>query len=135
MKLKTFLLIILTTTTSYSQDFNGDYKSYETSFKSEIDSTENFIEKTENRIVVRIEKGDGFVLCQDPRIPNKVLQYRITSEAIILLNTYIYKNSIQEHLNDDSVCDIVLYYDDQNNLNLMISDSKSSQVFKDLVKQ
>jgi len=135
MKLISFLLVVLITITSYSQDFNGDYRSYETSYKSEIDSTQNFVEKTDFKIFVSIDKDDGYIFCQDPRIPDKLLQYRITTEVINLQNNYIFKNTINDHLNDNTTSDIVFYYDTQNNLNLMISNTKASQVFKDLVKQ
>lgn len=51
---------------------NGKYKSYLTSFKSEIDKTQNFKEKGEFNIIIRKD----IITVQDFRIPNKKLIYK-----------------------------------------------------------
>lgn len=132
---KITLLLLLITFTTYSQDFNGEYKSYETSYRSNIDSTQNFVEKTEFKIFISINENEGYIICQDPRIPNKLLEYRIASKVNKIQENYFYKNCINEHLKNNSTSDIVFYFDKEDNLNVMISNEKHSQVFKDLIKQ
>ena len=134
--MRVLILYILTFNSfiSFSQNFNGNYKSYETSFISNTNSETNFTENSEFNIFVGIINNQGYIICQDPRIPNKLLIFNISSSPIELENKYIFKNCANDYLADNSSSDIIFYYDDNGNLNLMISNNKSSQVFKDLVK-
>lgn len=129
--------LFLVFTFGYSQNFDGDYRCYETSFKSKLDSTQSFKEETLFNVAIHIDelKDDGIVSIQDPRIPDKLLLYKIESYTGILENNgydmYIYK-AITEHLTAQEETTIVFYYDIEKNLNLMISSSDSSQSFFDL---
>ena len=123
----------------YSQNFNGDYRSNSTSFKSEIDSTQNFREETLFNVAIIIDDiKDSMIAIQDPRIPEKLLIYKIESYTGILNNKgydmHIYK-AITEHLTTPKEITIVLYHDLDKNLNIMVSSSESSQTFFDLEKQ
>lgn len=73
------LLILFITTISFSQNFNGDFRSFKTSFKDISNPSNNFTSNSEFRIAVMIDKNqdDGSIVIQDPRIPNKLLVYQV----------------------------------------------------------
>lgn len=137
MKYIYLAFIICVVNIGYAQNFNGDYKSYKTSFKSELDSTKNFIDKSTFNIAVLINelKNDGRIVIQDQRIPNKLLIYKVNSYLGKLKDNgtdlYLYKCKTN-HLDILEEVTLVLYYDKSKDLNLMINDKESSQVFFDL---
>ena len=59
-------IILLSTTISYSQNFNGDYRSYKTSFQDNSSKENNFIEETEFRIAVLIDDNLKGLCCASP---------------------------------------------------------------------
>lgn len=129
-------LLLLATQLIVSQDYNGKFISDETSYKDEINPENNFVEQTRNYIIVQIEGNEGGVICQDPRIPDKVLAYRITEEVDALGDLmFIFRNCVNEHLGDGSTSTLTFYKDEAGDLNLMISTENDSQVFNDLVRQ
>lgn len=111
-------------------NFNGDYKSYKTSFKSEIDTTQNFIEKTEFNVSITSEH----IVIQDPRIPKKLLIYKCDKPLKKLFDVFIKENCINEHL-ENNTASTITFYKKEDKFNLMLSDNKSSQVFFDLKLQ
>tara|TARA_R110001583_G_scaffold125021_6_gene276488 strand:- start:271 stop:693 length:423 start_codon:yes stop_codon:yes gene_type:complete len=126
--------------TSYSQNFNGDYRSYKTSFEDFSSTKNNFIEETEFRIAVFINKNgtDGDIIIQDPRIPKKLLAYKVMDyigkledDGII---SYLYKCKT-EHLESTKEVILTFYFPIDKKLSLMVSDENSSQVFFDLMEK
>lgn len=124
-----------------SQNFNGSYTSMQTSFNDLKDSKNNFKENTLFNITIVYDSmkiGNSYILIQDPRIPKKVLTYKIENKFVKMasddytISSYIFKNCIDTNTN--SISDIVIYYNKQNELNLMVADNKSSQAFKKLIK-
>lgn len=139
MKKMLITLTILINTICYSQNFNGDYRSYKTSFRDNVDAENNFVEETEFRIAVLIneEQDDGRIVIQDPRIPAKLLIYKVIDYLGVLKDNgntnYLYK-CITEHLDNPVETTIVFYYPIDKKLSLMVYNEKSSQVFFDLEK-
>lgn len=127
MKKTPLLLLLFFSYIVASQNFNGSYKSYLTSFKSEIDSAKNFKEKAEFNLSVT----DTYITIQDIRLPQKPLIYKCKKPLKKLFNLYIKEKCTNEHLEDDSVSEIT-FYKKENRLNLMVSDNTSSQVFFNL---
>lgn len=137
MKKILITIIYLFTTLSYSQNFNGDYRSYKTSFRDNVDAENNFVEETEFRIAVLIQENgkDGRLVIQNPRIPDKLLIYKVVTYLGVLKDSgktnYLYK-CLTEHLDNPLETTIVFYYTTDKKLNLMVYDKESSQVFFDL---
>jgi hypothetical protein len=130
MKKKITFILFFITQYLVSQNFNGDYKSYKTSFKSEIDTTQNFIEKTEFNLSITNE----YIIIQDPRIPKKLLIYKCNKPLKKLFDVFIKEDCVNEHLGNSSKTNLTLYKI-KDKLNLMLSDDKSSQMFFDLKLQ
>lgn len=128
------LFILLTSPFVFTQNFNGSYKSEGISFANHEDPTQNFIEENTFNISVGIFGDEGYVACQDPRLPDKILIYQVNSAAVELEGKYIYWKCLNEHIGDGSASNLVFYDDDHGNLNLMISSGNTSQVFRDLEK-
>lgn len=129
-------LIILFCTNLTAQNFNGNYISSKTSFKHLTDDKLNYIEDNLFNISITVNEDGGYIICQDQRIPDKLLTYKITEDKIVLgEGVFIYKHCIKEHLGNNSYSTLTLYLDKENHLNLMISDPVSSQVFKNLEKK
>ncbi len=123
-----------------AQSFNGEYISYKTSYKDEVKAENNFIEETKFNISVFIneKRDEGDIIVQDPRTPQKLLAYRIVRfKKEIKHNSLIFNiyEATAEHLDAKPIEIITFYTDEQDNLNLMISDEKFSQVFFDLAPQ
>ena len=140
--MKKILLLIFTLfhLAGIAQNFTGDYRSYKTSFQDFPSTKNNFIEETEFRIAVLIDENqnEGSIAIQDPRIPEKLLIYRII-DYLGMLNdngktNYLYK-CIAEHLDNPVETTIVFYYPIDKKLNLMVYNEMSSQVFFDLELQ
>lgn len=127
MKHILFLIFYLTSITLISQNFNGEYKSYLTSFKSEIDSLKNYKEKAEFNLLIT----DVYIVIQDVRLPKKPLIYKCKKPLKKLFNLFIKEKCINKHLEDDSVS-IITFYKKENRLNLIISDNTSNQMFFNL---
>lgn len=133
-------LTILLNAICYSQNFNGDYRSFKTSFRDNVKTENNFIEETEFRIAVLIQENgkDGRIAIQDPRIPDKLLIYKVIDYLGVLKDNgntnYLYK-CITEHLDNPVETIIVFYYPIDKKLSLMVNNEKSSQVFFDLELQ
>lgn len=124
------LLLLLFSNIVASQNFNGEYKSYTTSFKSEIDSTKNYKEKVEFNLSVT----DVYIVIQDVRQSKKPLIYKCKVPLKKMFNIYVKEECVNEHLENNSTSTIT-FYKKENRLNLMVSDSLSSQVFFNLKKQ
>lgn len=112
-----------------------------TSFLDNINSNNNFKENTLFNISIvydstNIEKN--YILIQDPRIPKTVLSYKLNKKAVKLPSneytnsSYVFNGCL--NTNTNQLSEIVIYYNKQNELNLMISNDKFSQAFKKLIK-
>ena len=138
---KTLLpILIFFYTICSAQNFNGDFKSYKTSFKDNVNTENNFVEETEFKIAVQIneKQDDGRVVIQDPRIPDKLLIYKVIDYLGILKDNgntnYLYK-CLTEHLDNPVETIIVFYYPTDKKLSLMVYNEISSQAFFDLLKK
>lgn len=140
--MKKILLLIFTLfhLVGIAQNFTGDYRSYKTSFQDFPSTKNNFIEETEFRIGVLIDENqnEGSIIIQDPRIPEKLLIYKVIDYLGVLKDSgktnYLYKCET-EHLDNPVETTIVFYYKIDKKLSLMVYNEKSSQVFFDLELQ
>ena len=138
------LLIIMFTVffiTIKSQDFNGKYYSTETSFQDKENPTNNF--KAKAKIFIKINynansKSNNYITITDPETPNVIHEYLLTSKAEKMpaskhtTSSYLFKNSYNENSGTNS--DIVIYYNNKNELNLLLANKDKSQALKGLVK-
>ena len=124
-----------------SQDFSGKYYSTETSFQDKQNPANNF--KAKAKIFVSINykadaKSKNYITITDPETPNVIHKYLLTSkaekipESIYTTTSYLFKNSYNE--NSGSNSDIVIYYNNKNELNLLLANKDKSQALKGLVK-
>jgi len=140
MKKLLFVLILVFNTICYSQNFNGDYRSYKTSFEDFSSTENNFIEETEFRIAVFIDENGtvGDIIILDPRIPKKLLAYQVLDYLGKLEDnrfiSYLYKCKT-EHLESTKEVILTFYFPIDKKLSLMVSDENSSQVFFDLMEK
>ncbi|WP_223032682.1 hypothetical protein [Hanstruepera marina] len=140
MKSIVFIILMSFSINAYCQFFNGDYMSNETSYKDNKNNENNFREKSNFNIAIFIEDNttDGTIIIQDTRIPEKLLAYRITGRKDFVETggrwIAIY-NCIAEHLDDKKKETLTFFISRENELNLMVSDSTSSQMFFNLQKQ
>jgi hypothetical protein len=140
MKLLTILLFHFLFSIGYSQNFNGDFRSYKTSFQDFSSTKNNFVEETEFKIAVIINENnnDGRIVIQDPRIPKKLLVYKVITylgevedDGII---SFLF-NGITDHLQNPIEVNLVFYYPKDKKLSLMVYSKETSQVFFDLIKK
>jgi hypothetical protein len=134
-----YLLLFLSLTT-YSQHFNGNYTSGSTSYKDDVNADNNFREDTKFNIAVFIDESikDGRVVIQDPRLPNKLLIYKViarTDYTEVDGRWIAIYDCIADHLDNQNKETLTFYISKQNELNLMVSNSTSSQMFFNLNKQ
>lgn len=122
-----------------AQNFTGNYTSNRTSFKDDLSPEKSFTEETLFNIIINFKnENEGAMAIQDPRIPDKILMYR-TIKLIRHFkakgNEFFIFQALTEHLNVPDTTEIIFYTDKGNNLNLMVNDPESSQVFHDLEKE
>jgi len=136
-----FVVLAFTGIMVNAQNFNGNYKSYKTSFLDRHDASLNFKENSEHNIAVAIERTDdiyGYVILQDPRIPHVLLTYEIVSDVDVFkhegITMYTYKAKAM-HLKKPKDTKVIFYVKEDNSLNLMIDDDDSSQAWLRLEKQ
>lgn len=138
--LGTFILLIYSLISS-SQNFSGIYTSMHTSFLDNINSNNNFKENTLFNISIvydSINIKNNYILIKDPRIPKTVLSYKINKKVEKIPpneytnSSYVFRDCL--NTNTKQLSEIVIYYNKQNELNLMISNDKFSQAFKKLIK-
>jgi len=140
MKVILIFLILTIGFTTYAQNFNGDYRSYKTSFQDFSSTKNNFIEETEFKISVQINKNndDGRIVIQDPRIPEKLLIYKVIDSLGMLKDkgiiSYLYKCTTDHLINPIEVT-LVFYYPIDKKLSLMVYSKETSQAFFDLIKK
>ncbi|WP_242203240.1 hypothetical protein [Aestuariivivens insulae] len=138
-KFSALVLIMCLNLGLYAQGFNGTYVSQRASYTDHANPNEDFTESTKFNIAIAIdgEKGVGDIIVQDPRIPNKILAYRVVEPVETIekdnIQYHIYQ-CLAEHL-DGQAREKVTFYKKQGKLNLMVSSKGSSQLFFDLVKQ
>jgi len=141
--MKTLLMIVFTLLflTIKSQDFNGKYYSTETSFQDKENPANNFNAKA--KIFVNINynansKSDNYITITDPETPKVIHKYLLTSKAEKMpaskhtTSSYLFKNTYNENSGINS--DIVIYYNNKNQLNVMLAGKDKSQALKGLVK-
>lgn len=120
-----------------AQDFTGSYVSHYTTYKDNTDAQNNFEEHTRFNIAVGFKnKNTGVVIIQDPRIPDRSLDFNV--DALVFSGVKagrqlsIYKGELV--LGKSKPAKIVFYKDDKDQLNLLISLKTMTQVFHDLKK-
>jgi hypothetical protein len=139
MKLLTILLFQFLFSIGYSQNFNGDFRSYKTSFQDFSSTKNNFVEETEFKIAVIINENnnDGRIVIQDPRIPKKLLVYKVITYLGEVEDNGIISflfNGITDHLQNPIEVNLVFYYPKDKKLSLMVYSKETSQVFFNLSK-
>ena len=120
--------------------FNGEYESYKTSYKDELHSQNNFIEETRFNIAIHIKSSpvSGGVVIQDLRIPDKLLIYKIVQlDTVASSNNSDLKiyDVLSQHLERNQSEKIIFYNSENKQMNLMVSDGNSSQVFFNINKK
>jgi len=140
MKSIILILLFIFSLEAYSQSFNGDYMSFKTSYEDNEYVENNFREETKFNIAIFIEADakDGRIVIQDPRIPQKLLIYRVInrSEYAEIEGRWIgVYECLPDHLENETNTTLTFYISDQEELNLMVSDDYSSQMFFNLTKQ
>ena len=140
MKTSILLFLLIFSIGANCQTFNGDYGCFNTSYKDNDHAENNFNEETKFNIAVLIEESTkgGRVIIQDPRIPQKLLIYKIInrSEYAEIEGRWIgVYECLTDHLENETNTTLTFYISDQKELNLMVSDDISSQMFFNLTKQ
>lgn len=136
MKTLLYFLILLICFAAKAQDFKGTYTAEGTSFKDNFKPENNFRENSKFNIAVIFENSDkGRVAIQDPRIPEKILIYEIQKflEKIEQnkISYHIYQAQSLHTINPIKT-QLVFYRKTDGELNLMVSDDESSQLFRSL---
>lgn len=137
MKKIFLVLFIFLKITTYSQNFNGEYRSDKTSFEDFSNAENNFIEEVKFKIAILIEENgkDGRIIIQDPRIPKKLLIYKVIDYLGELENrgvkSFLYK-CIPDYIDDPIDTILTFNINTKNELSLMVYDKESSQYFFDL---
>lgn len=140
--MKNYVLIFITLFTfacseMNAQDFTGSYTSHYTTYKDNTNAKNNFEEHTRFNIAVGFKnKNTGVIIIQDPRIPDRSLDFNI--------DTLVFSGVKKGHqlsvysgkliLSKPKPARIIFYKDDKEQLNLLISLQTISQVFHDLKK-
>ena len=137
------IFLFLITACGISQNLNGNYTSTLTSFNDVKNSDNNFNEETLFTITINYDStkknSNNYILIQDPRTPDQTLTYEIQKKSVkipsskLINSSYLFKDCL--NLKTKAIYDIVIYYNKQNELNLMISDKNYSQAFKKLIKK
>jgi hypothetical protein len=141
--MKTLLIIFFTLffLTIKSQDFNGKYYSTETSFQDKENPANNFNAKAKIFVTINYKadaKSKNYITITDPETPKVIHKYLLTSKAEKMpaskhtTSSYLFKNSYNKSLGTNS--DIVIYYNNKNELNVMLAGKDKSQALKGLVK-
>ncbi|WP_157473398.1 hypothetical protein [Eudoraea adriatica] len=128
--------MLFTSLAIYNQVDNGSYTSNKTSYQDEINGANNFMELTRNNIFIDVSRDGkkGVFVFQDPRIPEKILSYGVISSEVYQSEQqtiYIYNCEVL-HLPDQPETDIIIYWNKQGGMNIMVKDEYSSQVFHSL---
>lgn len=133
-------IIFLFSLIGKAQSFNGEYISYKTSFKDDNNSDKSFIEETIYNIAIFIEEDsiEGRIIIQDPRIPKQLIIYKVSSlKGFTQFDDRwiaIY-NCLSDHLVNQEQVTLTFYISEQNQLNLLVLNNNSSQMFFNLEKQ
>jgi len=140
MKTSILLFLLIFSIGANCQTFNGDYGCFKTSYKDNDHAENNFTEETKFNIAIFIEADakDGRIVIQDPRTPKKLLIYRVInrSEYTEIEDNWIgIYDCLTDHLENETNTTLTFYINDQEELNLMVSDDISSQMFFNLTKQ
>lgn len=124
------VILLLCSSILFSQSFNGNYKSFSTSYSDVNHSKNDYFENSEFNIYM----SNDFIGIQDVRIPKNILLYQITQKVVQTNNLYVYNDSkkVGEDLKTSFT---VTFYFKNNQLNLMVSNDQFSQVFNDLKQQ
>jgi hypothetical protein len=141
--MKTVLIIFFTLffLTIKSQDLSGKYYSTETSFQDKENPANNFNAKAKIYVTINYNsdiKKENYITITDPETPKVIHKYLLTSKAEKMpaskhtTSSYLFKNSYNESSGINT--DIVIYYNNKNQLNVMLAGENKSQALKGLVK-
>ena len=140
MKIQLISFLLLNVIHLSSQKFNGYYSSKETSFKDDLNPKSNFNCKTILNIFIKYSektKENNYILITDPK-ENKVFKYILTGNAIVMpqskyyISAFWFKKCYSQ--TSKSKVDIIIYYNFENQMTLMLSSGKKSQALKKMVK-
>lgn len=141
MKQLICILSLFFALTVHAQNLSGKYYSTETSFQDLLDPENSF--KSKAKIMVNINydsntKSGNYITICDPESPKIIHKYQLSPKAEKMppskyyLSSYVFKNSFSE--TSKSNLDIVIYYNNENKLNVMLTGKEKSQALKELVK-
>src|SRR5690606_34396972 len=127
MRLLQFFILVLTINSLTSQELkNGEYISHRTSYQDFLNNENNFVEDTRFNLSIQLRDNGGIIIIQDPRIPEKLLIYKIYAEGKEVSKGNIkavFYHAYTEHLEISLKTYIGLYRSKGDVLNLMVSDS------------
>jgi hypothetical protein len=88
-------------------------------------------------VIINENNNDGRIVIQDPRIPKKLLVYKVITYLGEVeddgITSFLF-NGITDHLQNPIEVNLVFYYPKDKKLSLMVYSKETSQVFFDLVK-
>ena len=143
---KTSFLAILCMAFSLSinaqlDDVSGSYKCSFVSYCNKVNPTDNYKKEASYNILIHYNEAQptkGYIVIQNVDDPKNIDIHLVKSKMIeippfsfcnanYLLTTYLsgYK---------DALFEVVIYFDKENDINLMINEGEQSIAFKDLVK-
>lgn len=139
MKTLLFSLLFYLAFAANAQDFSGDYTSSYTTFTDEQNPDNNFKETTTFNVAVIFEnKNSGYVAIQDPRIPKKILIYKVEQFLDKLERdgaSYYFYQAVSEHTKEPIETKVVIYIEKDGELNLMVLWEGKSQIFHGVKKR
>ena len=139
MKVIIFIFLAVCPLLLYGQIPNGEYVSLKTSYKNNTLNDNNFIEESRFNISIQFDEiaSNSKIIIQDIRIPKKLLMYEIIKEIDYpmkndSINSY---KCFVSHINNKIVTTVTFHRNKRNQINLLISDNHSSQMFFNLLRQ
>jgi len=141
MKQLMFILSLFCSFIIHSQNLNGKYYSINTSFQDLINPENSFKSKAKIMVTINYDanaKSGNYITICDPEFPKVIHKYQLLSKAEKMppseyyLSSYVFKNSFSE--TSQSNLDIVIYYNNENKMNVMLTGKQKSQALKGLIK-
>lgn len=123
-----------------AQNLNGYYQSSETSFQDDLSPESNFSCKAILNIFIKYNEGENeknMIVISDPST-NKDFKYALKFKPSLFSNSKYYKSAywFRDCYSEKSKSnvDIIIYYNFNNQMTLMISSGERSQALKKMVK-
>lgn len=141
LQLKRYLVLLIVLLSSFSlhaQGFTGYYSSNYTTYKDDVNSNNNFKENSLFYIGLNIEEGDsGWVSVQDSRTLDDVLIFEIKSFLDVIQTeerSLLIYQAYTAHFPESEDTKLVLYFNKNGDVNLMINFPNTSQTYYNLTE-